>query len=890
MVVPNGSLSSALNLIKRFADSWLQASDAIDCDDLAALVDALDCLKKDAQQKLSLKKATRAGMTVDSRSVGSSGANQGVRRSSRLKASTPRPASSASLFVAEHETESEFSGEDDETLPAVLDETNSGDYTAAMATAPSEILFGDLPWPSETPIESVHEIEVAQSRHALELEPSSPMLYRITPAIDEQDKLAYVQPARVFSEASASHQSHWDNTQSGVDTLHQTAQDVRTDRSHSEAEPSCQVSLHQPFSDPAESDVSISPARDMEVENSNSEEMVMQDVSTPQFFNEAFEDLYGSPLQHESQIGGEEVTVPCQKQYPTDPTHTPSLGNNPMFQSYLDLACRASFCLPHESVEDADSTKTRELLSPLVEGTPLTPRLLHGLIYSLVPAPLRILEVGPIASDGEILVDESLTENFAVILRESEEALPLLVLGTVSKKTLFVLSSGAVNHPFLGALYRKLPEWKTEYIEVENLLASVFVSTDFLQPHGLSPHVESTLLSVWIAEACFQGRPLRDAPSSRELRLRFLEELVAPVQRDAVLEQYGISSKLAVSQQIDTRLAETRSETQLQSQPQSNGVFVSKLETFDLEALHEALLQKPADISRGRCLRILQCVYEIGSPCILDSLKPALTAKREDQAHQAMEQPVVEKLFRIHLYLDSQESESHLLVARSRYVKYCYFETYLLAVAALQREKRSSSREKRRIHARKLTASFKQGLCDELPPTPHDDEIHHIYEDLSPSEKKRRAQDMVKNEISRKVAKEHGIDEKRVRRNINRYIRQGRVLHCVLQGGLSLNPGLLVLFPSSETHAPSLSTAEFGVELSEPEEKSLSRPIEIKDIEGLTQAEAVWFGKVLQARPGLLEQVPKTVLDLLSDSLFEAVNLRERDASSFRDRPLRFFA
>ncbi|CAN9183713.1 unnamed protein product [Alternaria alternata] len=705
-------------------------------------VAALEPKKKDAQQKLSLKKATRAGMTADSRSVGSSGANQGVRRSSRLKASTPRPASSASLFVAEHETESEFSGEDDETLPAVLDETNSGDYTAAMATAPSEILFGDLPWPSETPIENIHEIEVVQSRHALELEPSSPMLYR-------------------------------------------------------------------PFSDPAESGVSVSPARDTEVENSDSGDMVMQDVSTPQFFNEAFEDLYGSPLQHESQIGGEEITVACQKQYPTDPTHTPSLGNDLMFQSYLDLACRASFCLPHESVEDADSTEIRELLLPLVEGTPLTPRLLHGLIYSLVPGPLRILEVDPIASDGGMLADESLAENFAIILRESEEALPLLVLGAANRKMLFVLSSGTANLPFLSALYQTLHEWKTEYIK-----------------------------------------------------------------------QYGISSKLAVSQQIDIRLAETSSEVQLQPQLESNEVFVSKIETFDLKALHEALLQKPADISRGRCLKILQCVYEIGSLCILDSLKPALTTKRENQAHQAMEQPVVEKLFRIHLYLDSQESESHLLIARSRYVKYCYFETYLLAVAALQREKRSSSREKRRIHARKLTASFKQGLCDELPPTPHDDEIHRIYEDLSPSEKKRRAQDMVKNEISRKVAKEHRVDEKRVQRNINRYIREGRVLHCVLQGGLSLNPGLLVLFPSSGTHAPSLSAAEFGVELSEPEEKSLSRPIEIKDIEGLTQAEAVWFGKVLQARPGLLEQVPKTVLDLLSDSLFEAVDLRERDANS----------
>ncbi|CAN9175161.1 unnamed protein product, partial [Alternaria alternata] len=290
-----------------------------------------------------------------------------------------------------------------------------------------------------------------------------------------------------------------------------------------------------------------------------------------------------------------------------------------------------------------------------------------------------------------------------------------------------------------------------------------------------------------------------------------------------------ISSKLAVSQQINTRLAETRSKVQLQLQPQNNRVFVSKIETFDFKALHKALLQKPADISRRRCLRILQCVYKIGSLCILNSLKPALTAKRENQAHQAIEQPVVKKLFRIHLYLDSQESESHLLVARSRYVKYCYFETYLLAVAALQREKRSSSREKRRIHARKLTASFKQGLCNKLPPTPHDDKIHRIYKDLSPSEKKRRAQDIVKNKILRKVAKEHRIDEKRVQRNINRYIRQGRVLHCVLQGGLSLNPGLLVLFPSSKTYAPSLSTAKFRVKLLEPEEKSLSRPIKIKE-------------------------------------------------------------
>ena len=67
-----------------------------------------------------------------------------------------------------------------------------------------------------------------------------------------------------------------------------------------------------------------------------------------------------------------------------------------------------------------------------------------------------------------MLADESLAETFAIILRESEEALPLLVLGAANGKTLFVLSSGAANLPFLGALYRTLPEWKTEYIEVKS--------------------------------------------------------------------------------------------------------------------------------------------------------------------------------------------------------------------------------------------------------------------------------------------------------------------------------------------------------------------------------------------------------------------------------------
>jgi hypothetical protein len=344
--------------------------------------------------------------------------------------------------------------------------------------------------------------------------------------------------------------------------------------------------------------------------------------------------------------------------------------------------------------------------------------------------------------------------------------------------------------------------------------------------------MESTLLSVWIAEACFQYRPLWNVPSSRDLRLRFLEELLAPYQRDSVLEKCGIPNTHTVSQHVDTRDKFARLETQVQNDKIFGldvEIFVQNLENFEPGALRKALLERPSKIKDGRCLRILQCVDEIGSPHILDSLKLACAKKDENQSYRAIKQPIFEKLFHIHIHLDKQESQSHLLVARKRYIKYCYFETYLRAVEALKGEKHNGYRERQKVLARKRTASFKKGISEELPPTPHTDEIHRVYKNLSTSARRRKAPDMVKDEISSKVAKLYGGNEKSIRRNINKYIKQGRVLHHILRVRRSLDPGLLVLFPSFGAGPPSLSMAEFGLELQGPEEKSLSKPIELKE-------------------------------------------------------------
>jgi hypothetical protein len=75
----------------------------------------------------------------------------------------------------------------------------------------------------------------------------------------------------------------------------------------------------------------------------------------------------------------------------------------------------------------------------------------------------------------------------------------------------------------------------------------------------------------------------------------------------------------------------------------------------------------------------------------------------------------------------------------------------------------------------------------------------------------------------------YGGNAKRIRRNINKYINQGRVLHHILQGRRSLDPGLLILFPGFGADPPSLSMAKLGVELPELEKKTLSKPIKLKE-------------------------------------------------------------
>ncbi|CAE7219850.1 hypothetical protein PTTW11_11229 [Pyrenophora teres f. teres] len=179
-------------------------------------------------------------------------------------------------------------------------------------------------------------------------------------------------------------------------------------------------------------------------------EAVMHNIPTPQFFNEAFEDGVFSTLHHGAQTDVEEATAYSDKQHSMNQDHTKSFRDDTIVQGYLDLACRSSFRLPHEKVEDADCLDARELLSPLVEERPLTSRLIHGLLYTLLPSPLCIFKVCCSAVNLESPSEENLVDDFVAIVRQDVEDIPLLVLGIQISKTLYILDSETVDLQSLG--------------------------------------------------------------------------------------------------------------------------------------------------------------------------------------------------------------------------------------------------------------------------------------------------------------------------------------------------------------------------------------------------------------------------------------------------------
>ncbi|KAF1938139.1 hypothetical protein EJ02DRAFT_469137 [Clathrospora elynae] len=165
-----------------------------------------------------------------------------------------------------------------------------------------------------------------------------------------------------------------------------------------------------------------------------------------------------------------------------------------------------------------------------------------------------------------------------------------------------------------------------------------------------------------------------------------------------------------------------------------------------------------ADGAKGeRYFKTLQCIREAGSSQILSSLKAATSTqaniKNADSLTKTPGYTDVDRLFCIHRFLENQDVASHIAIARSRYVRLLYYQTYESAVASLSVSLRNRRVETSRISA--IKHIVKQDILQR---------IQGYYDHPSPE------------------------DKRRIKRNMTVFLKQGKNIHLILQG-FYLSPG-----------------------------------------------------------------------------------------------------
>lgn len=200
------------------------------------------------------------------------------------------------------------------------------------------------------------------------------------------------------------------------------------------------------------------------------------DQKSPHYFSDAFITPPRSPASGLQSETSSQVSVPHPSRC-TQKQECHSYVDDPNFQYYLDLAYRSDFRLPHEPGDCLDRTEVSQLLVPLMEETPLTTRLLRGLLYLIIPGPLYILEVNMADCLEYLSARAKCTENFAAIISRHNNNSPLIVLGDGLTQTLYTLASEIESLPLSNDMRLPFDSWKNVHVDVSNVLRSIILVT-----------------------------------------------------------------------------------------------------------------------------------------------------------------------------------------------------------------------------------------------------------------------------------------------------------------------------------------------------------------------------------------------------------------------------
>jgi len=307
----------------------------------------------------------------------------------------------------------------------------------------------------------------------------------------------------------------------------------------------------------------------------------------------------------------------------------------------------------------------------------------------------------------------------------------------------------------------------------------------------VDPSVESTLLSVHIAEAECKAMQITLPYAEIQLRRRYLEALLIHEEQrlEARDNDAPVQADIFASRPAEADPVNSPYPTDNNAEFEINGM--------DPNLLKEALSRRPKALKDMRCLRILQYIHATGGPQVLDQLKVTamFTEHQVDLVSRNSCEVQVARISAIHTTLDSRGSTSHFGIVQSRLAKLCYYREFQHAVELLR-----SSNKARRVERQKL-ARRQQRLgpiaeSEQSVITPQTIAMAQQY-----SETTGRSSSVVRDDIVRRLStlykRSSAEDQAGIKVQVDSYIRQGKTLHLILQGcSRDASPAVLLLIPT----------------------------------------------------------------------------------------------
>jgi hypothetical protein len=471
---------------------------------------------------------------------------------------------------------------------------------------------------------------------------------------------------------------------------------------------------------------------------------------------------------------------------------------------FAQLAVQCGFYLPHEDEDQSgkrSEAEIRTLLSPLLENRPLSPELIHGLLYALLPGPISLREMK--LSDELVdsySIDTPVIESFIAIVTGLRE--PVLVFANIEREELVILAKSTLDLPFVRSFLSLHPSWKKLHIDVSE--AYIERGRDRFQPIKSGEHVETTFLSIYAVEQLVRERRLTQVPSQLQLQRLFLRALMTPYEDNTVLARMKVTStNIAAVRHTCKGRRDVSPNEKLPSIPWLSLEVKASLPTLQLG------VKKVKKV-----YRLLQFIREIGSERILRSIQSTISAPHSSGLDFAATN--VDALQEMHLYLDRQKGQTHLAIARSRFVRHCYFRKFTAAVQALSEKKASDRRQYKRNYKSTRTVSYKLGLGNGPDLEDHDDGRG--------SPERVNAGITVRRQIVEGIRLTSGADapQSDIENDIKRYLKEGKIIDRIIR---DLSPGILLCFPGEEADSPLLDMTQYDVQLEPKDQKWLAKPI-----------------------------------------------------------------